>query len=102
MTVYIDPPFVATVSSYQGRDAAQARRVGSRHDHQWSHLWTDPGNEEELHRVARAAGMKRVWFQPKPGFPHYDLVPSRRAAAIEAGAVERPLKDWLQARRSAL
>jgi hypothetical protein len=43
---------------------------------------------EELHLMARAIRMKRAWFQNKRGrnFPHYDLAPSRRRAAIAAGA----------------
>lgn len=41
----------------------------------------------ELHEMAKRVGMKRSWFQPK-SFPHYDLVASRRAAALAAGAVE--------------
>ena len=49
--------------------------------------------------MARKIGMKRAWFQAKPGFPHYDLVPTRRAAAIRAGAIEKPLIDWIREKR---
>lgn len=94
MAVYVDHLFVAV-----SRDP-QAARVGARNDHQWCHLWTEPGNEEELHRVAKAAGMRREWFQPKPDFPHYDLVPSRRIKALRAGATETDLREWLRARRA--
>ncbi len=52
------------------------------------HLFTDTLELDELHRVAAAAGMKRSWFQDSKSAPHYDLTPSRRAAAIAAGAVE--------------
>lgn len=38
--------------------------------------------------MARAVGMRREWFQNHVDHPHYDLVPSRRARAIELGAVE--------------
>ena len=74
---------------------AQTRRCGTK----WSHLWCDPGKEEELHALARQIGMSRSWFQPKKGFSHYDLVPSRRTRAIAAGAVETDLMDWLRERR---
>jgi hypothetical protein len=43
--------------------------------------------------------MKREWFQNKPCFPHYDLVPTRRAVAIRYGAVERELRDYLRERK---
>lgn len=78
-----------------------ARFVGSRHDHQWCHMWCESGDEEALHALAASIGMKRQWFQRKPGFPHYDLVPTKRDRAIEAGAVETDLKEWLKARRAA-
>lgn len=41
---------------------------------------------DELHAMAAAIGMRRSWFQPQ-STPHYDLVPSRRARALELGAV---------------
>lgn len=46
--------------------------------------------------MARKVGMKPEWFQDKPGFPHYDLVPPRRAAALAAGAKEMTLTAWLR------
>jgi hypothetical protein len=52
------------------------------------HMLAD--TEAELHDMAYAIGMKRTWFQapPKVSFPHYDLVASRRARAVQLGAVE--------------
>jgi alkylhydroperoxidase/carboxymuconolactone decarboxylase family protein YurZ len=41
----------------------------------------------ELHAMAQAIGMDRAWFQPL-SFPHYDVSLSRRALAVERGAVE--------------
>jgi hypothetical protein len=79
MAVYIDGLFRA-----QARDS-QARAVGRRTGHRWCHLIAD--TEEELHAFAAAIGMKRAWFQPT-SFPHYDLTPARRAAAVGLGAVE--------------
>lgn len=51
------------------------------------HLFTD-GPIEELHALAAGIGMRRSWFQAKASTPHYDLTPTRRAAAIAAGAIE--------------
>jgi hypothetical protein len=52
------------------------------------HMFTDTVELDELHRIALAIGMRLSWFQDKKTAPHYDLTPSRRAAAIAAGAVE--------------
>lgn len=39
--------------------------------------------------MAGRIGLKRAWFQTsRSGLPHYDLVPPRRQAAVEAGAIE--------------
>jgi hypothetical protein len=75
-----------------------ARTAGERWGHLWCHLWSD--DPEALHRMAEAVGMRREWFQDRIGFPHYDLSPTGRARALELGALERSLKDWLRARRS--
>lgn len=53
------------------------------------HLAAD--TEEELHAFAARIGMRRAWFQPRSS-PHYDLTGSRRAAALEAGAMFVPAK----------
>jgi hypothetical protein len=53
-----------------------------------------------LHAFAEALGLRRAWFQNKAGFPHYDLIPTRRAKAVVLGAVETNLSDWLKARRN--
>ncbi len=65
----------------------------------WCHMWCAVGHEEELHSFASKLGMARGWFQNKKDFPHYDLVPRRRAAAVAAGAQEKDLALWLQERR---
>jgi hypothetical protein len=50
------------------------------------HLFAD--TLDGLHAVAERAGLKRSWFQDKPGFPHYDLMSERtRDAAAKAGAI---------------
>jgi hypothetical protein len=64
------------------------------------HMTTD-GDMEELHRFAEQIGMRRSWFQDHPILPHYDLTPSRRAAAVRAGAVEMRGTDMLRAYKAA-
>lgn len=54
------------------------------------HLFCLPeDNLENLHAFAASIGLKRQWFQSKPGrLPHYDLTARKRAAAIREGAIE--------------
>lgn len=52
------------------------------------HLFCDPGELDTLHTFARRLGLRREWFQNRPGLPHYDLNASRRAEAVASGAVE--------------
>jgi hypothetical protein len=54
------------------------------------HLFADHEDEAKLHEIAAAIGMKRSWFQPdrRGDCSHYDLVPSKRAAAVRLGAIE--------------
>lgn len=75
MTVYVDP-LEAWGWKLRGRDVKSC------------HMFTDTLELDELHRVALVIGMRLSWFQDKKTAPHYDLTPSRRAAAIAAGAVE--------------
>lgn len=54
------------------------------------HMFADTA--AELHQMASEIGMRRTWYQapdaPKPAsFPHYDVCISRRACAVELGAV---------------
>lgn len=52
---------------------------------------------EELHDMAGKLGLKRKWFQHKPGnTPHYDLSKSVRAKAVALGAVEIDRKKTAQ------
>ena len=93
MSVYVDEIFVLISND------PRARALGAKHGHRWCHLWTDPGSEMELHRVARALTLRGAWFQDKPGFPHYDLVAPRRELAIQQGAIPTDLRRWLEERR---
>ncbi len=47
-------------------------------------------NPQELHAMADRIGVARRWFQAPPGasFWHYDVAKSKRALAVEHGAVE--------------
>ncbi len=84
MTVYVDDivDYHKTVPA-----CPNARR--------WCHMATD-GPIEELHAMAERIGLKREWFQDPNRFPHYDLVVSRRALAVKAGAVEVSGRELLR------
>lgn len=45
-------------------------------------------NIDALHAMAERIGIRRQWFQDKPGHPHYDICKSKRAMAVKYGAVE--------------
>ncbi|MGH3986429.1 MAG: DUF4031 domain-containing protein [Pseudonocardiaceae bacterium] len=71
----------------------------------WCHMFSDSLDPTELHALAERIGMRRSWFQRKPGRPwhdHYDVTRSRRVTAIKEGAVEvsceRAVAIW-QAKR---
>ncbi|MEY2151137.1 DUF4031 domain-containing protein [Rhodanobacter sp. 115] len=52
----------------------------------WAHLMADSLNE--LHAFAFRLGLKRAWFQAKPGgAAHYDVTDTVRARALALGAV---------------
>lgn len=97
MPVYVDKIFEADPLVYQWRNprARQAARWGTR----WCHMWASSAEDlEQLHEIAERIGLRRAYFQNKPRFPHYDLVPSKRALAIKEGAVEIELREWLRDR----
>lgn len=52
----------------------------------WCHMWSDSDNLEALHQFASRLGLKRSWFQDKPGWPHYDLAGRKHEQAIALGA----------------
>jgi hypothetical protein len=74
-------------------------------DDRWSHLVAD--SDDELHEFADRMGMRRAWFQDKPGRPHhahYDLPERAREEAVALGAVEvtwRQMGRMLRERRTA-
>jgi Protein of unknown function (DUF4031) len=59
----------------------------------WCHMRAD--SEEELHLMAAEIGLKREWFQDRPGAPHYDLNPEARVRAIELGAIPLSRREWV-------
>lgn len=88
MTVYVDK-----ISDYP-----VVAEAAKRHGRRWCHMWTD-GDLSELHALAAKIGLRREWFQDGQ-HPHYDLVPSKRALAIEVGAVEREFREYLRLKRA--
>lgn len=42
---------------------------------------------DELHKMANLIGLKRQWFQADGVRPHYDISMSKRALAIQLGAL---------------
>ena len=87
--------YVDAITAYpEAAVALKARRYGGK----WCHMWCDEG-VEELHRMADALFLKRLYFQDVEGFPHYDLVESRRKKAIEFGAQETSLRAWIRRRK---
>jgi hypothetical protein len=74
MTVYVDNAFAAgdRWGPWKGGGHMQADTL------------------EELHAMADRLGLKRSWFQSKPGRPwrdHYDLTSAKRRLAIALGAI---------------
>lgn len=92
MTVYVD------YSSVYPNEAIkpEALQFGNR----WSHLFAN--DLTELHDFARAINLKSAWFQDRPRFPHYDIVPSIRRKAIAQGAQVKMIDDWLREAHAAL
>ena len=71
----------------------------------WCHLLAD--ELDELHAFAAGLGLRRAWFQERPGRPwkdHYDLPEDRRGDAIRRGAVDltfRQAGEYLARKRAA-
>jgi hypothetical protein len=71
----------------------------------WSgggHMQAD--TPHELHAMAERLGLRRAWFQSKPGRPwhdHYDLTQSKRQQAIQLGAIPVTWREAGQRNRAA-
>lgn len=88
-TVYVDQLFQwGTPGKYPN---AQAERVGARNGHKWCHMWS--ADKSALVAMAKKIGMRESWMQDSRGFVHFDLVASKRAAAVKCGAVEIDMRD---------
>lgn len=87
MSVYVDD-----LVEYPLGKVKQAARVKY-----WCHMWAD--SDDELQKMARLIGCHLAWFQNRPGFPHYDLSQTYRARAVEQGAVEMEVIEWLRKQR---
>ncbi len=70
----------------------------------WSgggHLQAD--TLHELHEFAGRLGLRRAWFQSRPGRPdrdHYDLTEDKRAEAIRLGAIPEAVRAGTARRRA--
>lgn len=89
--IYVDEPKFYPIEA--------RRRGGAQRYTHWSHLWTEVGNEDALHALAARLGLKREWFQDKPGFPHYDITQGKVALAHRMGALRLALRHWLEWKR---
>lgn len=59
-----------------------------------AHLVAD--TVEQLHNFAGRLGLRRQWFQDRPGLPHYDLTVGMRWQAIRKGAIEITQKQLVE------
>ncbi len=59
---------------------------------------------EELHAMADKIGVARRWYQgpPKTRTPHYDICKSKRALAVQLGAIEADRRTIVDVRRRLL
>jgi hypothetical protein len=58
---------------------------------------------EELHAFAAGMGLRREWFQSKPGRPendHYDLTEAGRVLALELGAIAEDRRSGTRRRQA--
>lgn len=86
MAVYVD-----VLRTYPTAAIAPAAR---RHGQRWCHMIAD--TRDELHALAERIGLKRSWFQGD----HYDLVPTKRLAAVRAGAISLETREFIEELRS--
>lgn len=86
MTVYVDDAFVAGEwGFFTGGGHLQADTL------------------EELHAFAAELGLRRAWFQTKPGRPehdHYDLHRAGRERALALGARAETWREGTRRRRA--
>ncbi len=79
MAVFVDDMHLDPMGQYRGM--------------KMSHMLAD--SDEELHAMADLIGVQRRWHQapPKASTSHYDIAMSKRALAVQAGAIEITLRQ---------
>lgn len=84
MTVYVDN-MLMEADVPNGHKIVRAR---------WSHMVAD--TREELDSMARRLGLKLIWRQSSGTWKeHYDVTETKRAAALDLGAIELHIgPDW--------
>ena len=92
--IYVDPLFDWAAAAVNDPQAARLTRKYGK----WCHMTAD--NEQELRAFARRIGLRVEWIQ-HPGTPdvHFDLVPPRRARAVQLGAKEITRVEAVEMRR---
>ena len=73
----------------QIREYPHTKIRGCKHK-KWCHLFAD--SKEELLEFGKKIGLKAEWFQGN----HFDLTPKKRELAIQNGAVEMSVKEWMR------
>ena len=71
------------------REYPHVKVRGCKHK-RWCHLWGD--SKEELLAFGKKIGLRIEWFQGD----HFDLTPNKRKIAIENGATEISIKEWIK------
>ena len=84
MSVYVDAL----------RDYTKRADLPPRMRRHWCHMLAD--SEAELHAFARRLGLRREWYQGhrNPYRRHYDLTASKRALALQLGALPLDEEEW--------
>jgi hypothetical protein len=54
---------------------------------------------DEVHAMADKIGVARKWFQTDGSTPHYDICKAKRALAVQSGALELGVREFLIAAR---
>lgn len=55
----------------------------------------------ELHAFAQRAGIRRCWYHPAAGKPHYDVTDAQRETALALGAQAASSREVLRVARQA-
>jgi hypothetical protein len=51
--------------------------------------------EDELHAMADRIGLQRRWYQADASTPHYDVSLSKKALALQHGAIECGRREFV-------